>query len=426
MAFILKRLLLKVLIPVVSVFLGLFVLFSFLEIFPGILDKLPVDIIPYYAQKRKYLPDEELVLVPRKKPPYEDKYIFKGDLYLEKYQLQAPVINYLASYGTDGFRNNSSQAPYEVVLIGDSYLEFGESDDKTLSEQLKALSGFRTRNLGREWYGPYQYLKIMRHYTIEQRPRFVLFCFFSGNDIRDIHQYDNWRHGDDYYHFVLSRSFLSRFQIVLSQVAVGLEKLILNSWRKHTKLGVDRQEEIHSDIGFVRIGNQEVPMRFCYWNPTVSAEELLTTHDWIALRKILADFQVISYQQKIVPVIVYIPHTMEVYADLITERSGITFRKRLARQIVSMDNSVTAFRRIAAYLSIDLVDLTPAFRAAARKGELLYYPFDTHWTLLGRQIAARLIGSKLREIESGLQSNEYRSNFIATQGSTVKVTASSH
>lgn len=392
-------------VSIVSIFLSLFILFSFLEVFHGILDKLSLYIIPYYAQKMEFLPDEELVFVPKRKPPYEYKSIFKGDLYLEKYKLQAPVINYSASYGANGFRSNSSQAPYEVVLIGDSYLEIGESDDKTLSEQLKALSGFRTYNLGRGWYGPYQYLIILRRYAIEQSPKFVLFCFFSGNDIKDIDQYDNWRQGGDYYHFVLSRSFLNCFYIVLSQVAIGLPKHIINSWRKHINIGVDQQEELNSDIGFVRIGNQELPMRFCNWNPTVSAEELLTTHAWISLRKILADFRVISYQQKIVPVIVYIPHKMEVYAELITDQSGLSFRKRLDKQLVLMDNSITAFRRIATDLHIDLVDLTPAFRAFARKGELLYYPFDTHWNLLGRQIAARLIGGRLREIESGLQSN---------------------
>jgi hypothetical protein len=425
LSLIFKQLLLNGLILLVFIFFGLLCLFSFLEVFPAILDKLPIDIIPYYAQKRKYLPDEELVFVLRKKPSYEDKYIFKGDLYLEEYKSQSPVINYLASYGANGFRNNSSQAPYDVVLIGDSFLEIGESDDKTLSEQLKALSGFRTNNLGRHWYGPYQYLKIMGRYVIEQKPRFVLFCFFSGNDIRDIYEYENWLHGENYYYFVFNRSFLSRFHIVLTQVAFEIGKHIVNAWRKHFTIGVNRQEEINSDIGFVRIHNEEVPMRFGYWNPTGSAEELLTTHGWIALRKILADFQVISYQQKIVPVIVYIPHKMEVYAELITGQSGLTFRKRLDRQLVLMDNSVTAFRRIAADLHIDLVDLTPAFREAARKGELLYYPFDTHWNLLGRQTAARLIGSKLRQIESGLQSNGYGSNFISTQGSAVKVTASS-
>jgi hypothetical protein len=424
LSFIFKRLLLKILLPLASVFLGLFVLFSLIEIFPVILDKLPIDIIPYYAQKRKYSPDEELAFVPRKKPPYEEEYIFKGDLFLEKYKAYATVIHYSASYGTNGFRSNSSAAPFEVALIGDSYLEIGESDDKTLSEQLKALSGFHTYNLGRNWYGPYQYLKIMQRYVTEQKPRFVLFCFFSGNDIRDIHQYDNWMHGGDYYEFVLNRSFLNRFHLVLSQVAFGLVKHTLAAWNKHLKLWGDRQDEIHSDIGFVRLNDREIPMRFGYWNPTRSAEELLTTREWIALRKILSDFQDISSQHKIVPVIVYIPTKIEVFAQLITDQSELGFRKRLEKQAVQMDNSNTALRGIAANLNLNLVDLTPSFRAAARKGDLLYYPFDTHWNLLGRQVAAKVIGSKLREIENNLQAHGYGSNFAA-QGSAVKVPAAS-
>ena len=400
MPILIKRLLLTTIAATISILLSLLVVFSSLEFFPVLLEKLPLDIIPYYAQKRKYQPDEELVFVPRKMHAHVDRCVFKGNLHLKKYRKQAPAIKYVASYGANGFRTNSSQAPYEVVLIGDSYLEIGESDDKTLSEQLKALSGFSTYNLGREWYGPYQYLKIFRRHAIKQRPRFVLFCFFSGNDIRDIQQYENWLNGGDYYGFVLSRSFLSRFHVVLAQVASGLVKTI-DLCRGVIKDGVDRHEVIYSDLGFVKIGNQEIPMRFGYWNPTATAEELLAKHEWTTLRDILFEFKDISYQQKIVPVVVYIPHKMEVYGELITNQSGLEVRNRLTKQLVSMDNSVTAFRRIAAELNINLIDLTPAFRAVAIKGELIYYPFDTHWNPLGRQIAAQLITTRLREIEAG-------------------------
>ena len=39
---------------------------------------------------------------------------------------------------------------------GVTYVEIGETDQLTLTEQLTLVSGSKTFNLGREWYGPFQ------------------------------------------------------------------------------------------------------------------------------------------------------------------------------------------------------------------------------------------------------------------------------
>jgi hypothetical protein len=414
-----RRLLLLALTPAVSVLLTLFVLFSLLEAFPSLLDKLSLDSLRYYSQKREYRPDKDLVFVPRNMKAHKSTSIFIGDLYREEYGVK-PTVDYLASYGANGFRTNSSQAPYDVVLIGDSYLEIGESDIQTLSEQLKAYSGLHTCNLGRSWYGPYQYVKVFQLYAVDLRPRFALFCFFSGNDIEDIQQYENWLSGGDYYEFVLSPSYLGRFKAVLSDLKksalnnIGLRKIITSVrmyWHK---------EKVHPNLGIVRLGEEEMVMGFWYWNPTGTPEELINKHEWTVLSTLLADFKAICFRHEITPVVVYIPHKMEVHAELISAKSGRTVRNRLAKQLVSNDNSVTAFRRITAELDIDLVDLTPVFREAAQKGALLYYPFDTHWNPRGRQMAAQFIAGKLRKLEAGNRPKDYKETTDAVREKATK------
>jgi hypothetical protein len=74
-------------------------------------------------------------------------------------------------------------------------------------------------------------------------------------------------------------------------------------------------------------------------------------------------------------------------------------KNRLPKQLVSKNNSVAAFRLIASGLNLDLIDLTNAFRSAARKGELLYYAVDTHWNLQGVRLAANLIKSEVLKID---------------------------
>jgi SGNH hydrolase-like domain, acetyltransferase AlgX len=45
---------------------------------------------------------------------------------------------------------------------------------------------------------------------------------------------------------------------------------------------------------------------------------------------------------------------------------------------------------------MELIDLSPAFEAAASDGKMLYYPLDTHWNSEGREIAAGVVGTILR------------------------------
>jgi hypothetical protein len=42
------------------------------------------------------------------------------------------------------------------------------------------------------------------------------------------------------------------------------------------------------------------------------------------------------------------------------------------------------------------IDLTPAFVEAVGRGELLYYPYDTHWNQAGHDLAAQVIAEALR------------------------------
>lgn len=395
-----RYLILPPLISVCSVLITLFVLFTLLEAFPILIDTLPLGSIRYYSRKRRFSPDKDLVFVRRGCGSSRETGVFTGDLYRSEYGLNPSVFNYTASYNANGFRTNSSLGAYDVVIIGDSYIEIGEADNKTLSEQLKKYSGFRTCNLGREWYGPYQYVKVLQRYALGVKPRFALFCFFSGNDIEDIQQYENWLHGGDYYNFALSRSFLGRFQAVLSDLfSLGLKETRLK--RLRTKIWmVWNDEKLPPYLGIVTLGAKQVPMAFCYRNPPGIPEELINQSEWITLRILLAKFRDVCRQHEILPVAVYIPYKMEVYAGEISDQSGRYVRNYLANHLASIDNSDRAFCKITTELNINLIDLTAAFREAAKKGALLYYPFDTHWNLRGRIMAAKLLASGLRELEA--------------------------
>lgn len=156
--------------------------------------------LPYYAIKREYRPDPVLAFVPAGiGAPYEIAYQLNGDLWTPDYRVDVEPIDMRMSYNQQGFRINSGASRYDAVAIGDSYLEFGETDYNTFTETLALVSGRSIFNMGRGWYGPYQYLELLKRHATKLRPRYVFFMFFSGNDIRDVQEYERWKRSGHYY-----------------------------------------------------------------------------------------------------------------------------------------------------------------------------------------------------------------------------------
>jgi hypothetical protein len=123
-------------------------LFSLFELFPGLLDLVNIQSIAYYVLKRELIADPTLVFVLRKVDDVLQT-TWMGDQYSPDYGVDVQPMPYVATTNADGFRPNSAEPPYEIILVGDSFLAIGETDASTLSERLRAVSGLRTMNLSR-------------------------------------------------------------------------------------------------------------------------------------------------------------------------------------------------------------------------------------------------------------------------------------
>src|SRR5262245_31623199 len=99
--------------------------FLLIEMFPDILTIVQLPDIMYYAQKKHYVSDPHLIFVYRN-TDYIERRIFTGDLFTPEYGIKAEVMDYVATYNRLGFRKNSSGPPYDIAVIGDSYIEIGE------------------------------------------------------------------------------------------------------------------------------------------------------------------------------------------------------------------------------------------------------------------------------------------------------------
>lgn len=239
---------------------------------------------------------------------------FRGDLYNPIYGVDVSPMYYRSVTDEDGFRNNSPINASDIVVLGDSFAEVGHDEYDTFSKRLEVISGYKTKNLGLGWYGPFQYLSVFERYGLKQEPKYALFCFFEGNDIGDIHEYLKWKEGGDY---------------------------------------------------------------------------------WNALKEILRRFKVVSSLNRVIPIVVFIPSTVHIYAPYSVLPSGARWLKIRDAQISSKSNTETAVMRLLAQVGIRTISLTASFEEAANKGRFLYYDFDTHWNSEGREIAASYVAAKL-------------------------------
>lgn len=383
----------RIMFVVYSLLATSLLLFGLFELFPNLIERVNLQRIKYYALKSAYVSDPSLVFTPRV-PDYAGSFPFNGDMYQPAYGVSAPGIRYTESY-KDGFRVNSSHPPFQMVFLGDSFVQVGEDDASTLSERLAAETGLSTFNLGRSWYGPFQYLELLKMYGIALRPRIALFCFFSGNDIEDIKQYQRWRESGSYYFYEgqLSQGVFRRYVIALSDTAnfLGDKIKALKRYLPRNTESDAQPNRVHPDLGVFRIGTGEIKMAFSYWNQEGSTAQLLASPEWQVLKSILSEFRLFCLRNNIQPLLVYIPSKIQVYDQYATENSGRSFKKKLAEHYPFRKNAHEAFTTLARELNLTVIDLLPYFEHLAAQGQLLYYPFDTHWNKTGIRAAANHI-----------------------------------
>jgi hypothetical protein len=369
--------------------------FAVLEIFPGLIQPLRLEGIRYLAMRSRYRPDRDLVLVPRRHD-HTLRGRTRGDLYRPELGVQVPSREFEASYNDLGFRANSSTPPYRVMVIGDSYVEIGDFDRDTLSERLRAATGWSAFNAGRGWYGPFQYVEIFRRLGPELGPDYAVLCFFAGNDIEDIRQFERWQRGEGYYNFKLAETgFFGRYWTALRDTARALRNRVGRS----VSTGGEGSRPTGSRPVEVRLDADTRILRVHYEAGASDAGRLVASDAWLSLRVLLAEFRDLAKRNGIRPLVVFIPTKLQVYRPLVVDEAEATGRLLASRE---------ALARITEEVGLAMVDLLPAFRRSAEGGQLLYYPYDTHWNGAGRQLAAEQIASFLLDDDNDEPRGRFR------------------
>ena len=140
------------------------------------------------------------------------------------------------------------------------------------------------------WYGPYQYLELFvqvieKYVNVQEgQTQYAIFCFFSGNDIRDIKEYERWLDGGAYYKYLPQQNFLERYITAMSDILrVLFPDMLKRAIRSILRNPIDYKD----DLGIINLADEQLPMRFAYWNEKHTAEQLLKNKEWKKLRELL-------------------------------------------------------------------------------------------------------------------------------------------
>jgi hypothetical protein len=288
----------------------------------------------------------------------------------------------LYQYDRNGFRNRQDPHAADVVVVGDSFIEgWGVTAAELVTSRLAADLHQRVVNLGQSWYGPQQELEVLRRYGLPLHPHVCVWAFFEGNDLQDVERYEKalpvWPELSRRNHSFALRSFTRN-------ALYALRRLV------RTRLGEDATGTLAYPSGlFHEPDGQDVRMYFEYKSHRLSPGEEAALDE---VRRVLAAAGTLCARQGTRFLVAFVPSKDRVYLDRCRFAANAEPLHWLHNDLPHrLETIVRQAAPAAGYL-----DLTPVFRERAARGEVLYFPQDSHWSPQGHAVAAQALAARLR------------------------------
>ena len=270
-----------------------------------------------------------------------------------------------------GFRGGTLGGPVWGAAFGDSFT-FGAGVDQAKSwvGQLTELTRREIINFGTPGQGPHQYTRIFRKYGAPLLPKFVFYGLFT-NDLKDGVRFEGRRANPE--RKLSAKQFMRRYSASYNIFGNFLRSL-KSRWKNDTrnKIGLKLLERrLRSPYGVAE-------------NRFASA--------WAVLAREIDDAVEESKRINATFVLLYFPSKEEVYWELTKDKIKAIdrFKERIERL-----RQVTLTFCTSRHLWC--LDLTPALKTRALRGEKLYYPVDIHWNEAGNTAVAQEIYQFLLE-----------------------------
>jgi hypothetical protein len=133
------------------------------------------------------------------------------------------------------------------------------------------------------------------------------------------------------------------------------------------------------------------------WIP-ISADGRLTHPGWQPLVTSLGQGRRRLEELEVVMIVLFVPAKITVMGEFTAFDEWSVNRLPPVLRIPEHMSMAAQLSNLCDRLSIVYVDSTPALRAAAADGQMVYFPSDTHFSLRGHEIVSELLVDTIRDI----------------------------
>lgn len=284
-----------------------------------------------------------------------------------------------AVYDANGFRNDQTATQARIIVVGDSFVEAGLSPTKEMtSNQLAELAESTVVNLGQCAYGPQQELIVLRRFGLPLRPEIVIWCFFGGNDLPNVSDYERKIKN-------LGAAMKAHDGFVQRSLTMNVYQMIVNLT---TPLFNPPVVTPVCTPGSVTLNGSPLTMYFYYAEAALTAKD---EQNLATAKSVLATAHDETTRSGAKFLLAYIPTKFAVYDEF------CEFPADSEAASWSANDLPDRLGTWCAEQGIDYLNLTEPLKAAARKGKLVYLTDDTHWSAEGNVVAAVALAETLRE-----------------------------
>jgi hypothetical protein len=273
------------------------------------------------------------------------------------------------AYATDrfGLRNPPGKDDARIVLLGDSILVGSNVDaDDLIAQRLQEQVGVQVIGVAQVQYAPQESLNLLRSTGLALGGRTVLHFIFEGNDLADSKSWHAW----------LERPFRSDWP------ASGLLKSLARPLKWSRRTGASQARH-----GWVRSGGERQQVCFLYDARRIDAD----LDEWPRLAAALSQARREFETQGARYEIVFVPAKIRVLHSRAEWPPGGYFESPTTWDSAFRDALSVFCKREG----IAFHDTSSALTACLERGELPFFPFDTHLNATGHHAVASFLAARI-------------------------------